>query len=341
MAMPDSAPLAEELRCLLVTRAESGEMRAEVARRPLSELPTGDVLIRVAYSSLNYKDALSATGHPGVTRKFPHVPGIDAAGTVVHSSEPGFVPGQQVLVTGYDLGQNRWGGFAEYVRVPAEWVLPLPAGLSLRESMIYGTAGLTAGLAVRALAHRGVGPGLGEVVVSGATGGVGSLAVAILAHLGYTVVASTGKQAEHAYLRELGAARVIGREELVDTTEKPLLAARWAGGVDTVGGRTLATLVRSLRRGGCVAACGLVGGAELALTVYPFLLRGVDLVGIDSAECPHAVRAEVWAALAGPWKPRCLERLAREARLEELPELVAAILRGEIRGRVLVVSQPG
>lgn len=338
--MLETGTLPEEFRCLYVTRGDSGDVQAAVAKRPLSELPAGDVLIRVAYSSLNYKDALSATGHPGVTRKFPHVPGIDACGTVVQSGDARYVPGSHVLVTGYDLGQNTWGGFAEYVRVPGDWVLPVPPGLTLRESMIYGTAGLTAGLALRALAHRGVEPGAGEVVVTGATGGVGSLAVAILARAGYTVVASTGKEAEHGYLRELGAARVIGRDELHDTSDKPLLSARWAGAVDCVGGATLGTLVRSLRRGGCVAACGLVGGIHVPLTVYPFLLRGVDLVGIDSAECPRAVREEVWAMLAGPWKPPVLDRLASEARLEELPSLVGTILRGGLRGRVLVVPQP-
>jgi len=336
MTTSQASSSTEKFRCLLVTRGEGGELSTAVTTRSLADLPPGDVLVRVAYSSLNYKDALSVTGHPGVTRKFPHVPGIDACGTVVRSTDGRFQPGDQVLITGHDLGQNTWGGLAEYVQVPADWVLTLPAGLSLRESMVLGTAGLTAGLALRALAHRGVQPGSGEVLVTGATGGVGSLAVAILAHLGYAVVASTGKEGEHAYLKELGAARVISREEVHDTTGKPLLAARWAGAIDTVGGPTLSTVVRSLQRGGAVAACGLVGGAELSLTVYPFLLRGVDLVGIDSAECPQRVREEVWGNLAGPWKPACLELLAREAGLEQLPALVDSILQGGIRGRVLV-----
>ncbi|MEX2558334.1 MAG: YhdH/YhfP family quinone oxidoreductase, partial [Pirellulales bacterium] len=242
----------------------------------------------------------------------------------------------EVIVTGFDQGQNIWGGYAEYVRVPADWVVPLPAGITLRESMIYGTAGLTAGLSLLALAERGIVPGRGEVVVTGASGGVGSLAVALLAKAGYQAVASTGKASAHDLLLKLGASRIVSRDDVVDASDKPLLPARWWGAIDTVGGRTLATLVRSTERGGCVAACGLVGGVEVPLTVYPFILRGVDLVGIDSPECPADRRRAVWQKLAGDWKPAGLEQLAREVNLKELDASIQQILAGQVTGRILV-----
>jgi putative YhdH/YhfP family quinone oxidoreductase len=322
--------------CYLVTKEADGRVSAQIAERSVDDLPEGDVLIQVAWSSLNYKDALSATGHPGVTRKFPHVPGIDAAGTVVESRSPRFAAGQQVLVTGYELGASRWGGYAARVRVPEGWVVPLPAGLSPRESMIYGTAGFTAAQSVDALAHHGIMADRGEIVVTGATGGVGSLAVAILARLGYKVAAVTGKPEAAGYLQALGAARVISREEVDDKTDRPLLSGRWAGAVDTVGGNTLATLLRSVDCGGCVTACGLVGGVAVPLTVYPFILRGVTLCGIDSAECPMKKRLELWEKLAGPWKPPGLETIAEEIGLAELGSRIEQILAGRIRGRVIV-----
>ena len=326
--------------CYLVEKDAVGQASASIVSRTIDDLPAGDVLIEVAWSSLNYKDALSATGHPGVTRKFPHVPGIDAAGKVVDSSSARFAPGDPVLVTGYDLGSNHWGGYAGYVRVPAGWVVPLPAGLNLRESMIYGTAGFTAAQCVDALEHHGVAPDAGEIVVTGATGGVGSLAVAILARLGYRVVAVTGKPSARSYLVDtLGAQRVVPREDVNDQSDRGLLAARWAGAVDTVGSSTLATILRSTARGGCVTACGLVGGAELPLTVYPFILRGVCLAGIDSAECPLEKRIELWAKLADAWKPDCLAAIAQECGLAELPGRIQEILAGRIQGRVLV--RPG
>jgi putative YhdH/YhfP family quinone oxidoreductase len=328
-------------KCYLVTKDGQGRTQAEVAQRTLDDLPPGDVLVHVAYSSLNYKDALSATGHPGVTRKFPHVPGIDAAGTVVESRSPDWRTGDEVIATSYDLGQNTWGGFAEYVRVPAAWVIRKPVGLTLRESMIFGTAGLTAGLSLQALIDHRVTPERGEVVVTGAAGGVGSLAVAILAKAGYRVVASTGKPAAHEFLLRLGASRIIGREEICDASDKPLLAPRWAGAVDTVGGRTLTTLVRSAQRYGVITACGLVGGTDLPLTVYPFILRGVELVGIDSAECPHERRQAIWDQLSAAWKPAGLESLVTEVNLDLLAPHIQEILAGKVTGRVLVKPVEG
>lgn len=325
----------EAFRCYLVTQ-EGKQTRGEVTQRPLTDLPDGEVLVRVAYSSLNYKDALSATGNPGVTKKFPHVPGIDAAGAVVESRSPDWKRGDEVIVTSYDLGQNTWGGFGQYIRVPAAWPVRRPHALSARESMILGTAGLTAALSLLSLVEHHVEPDAGEVVVTGASGGVGSLAVALLAKTGYRAVASTGKSSAHELLRRLGAARIIDREEVDDASQKPLLAMRWAAAVDTVGGRTLSTLIRSMIRGGCLTACGLVGGVDLPLTVYPFILRAVELIGIDSAECPSNRRAQVWQKLAGDWKLANLDALATEVTLEELPSQIDKILHGQIMGRVVV-----
>ncbi|HJT33056.1 MAG TPA: YhdH/YhfP family quinone oxidoreductase [Pirellulales bacterium] len=328
--------VTKSFRCYLVTKTDDGTFRGEITERTIDDLPPGEVLVRVAYSSLNYKDALSATGHPGVTRKFPHVPGIDAAGTVAESRSPNWRPGDEVIVTSYDLGQNTWGGYGQYIRVPAGWIVRRPPGLSLRESMILGTAGFTAGLSLTALSEHGVSPDGGEVLVTGASGGVGSIAVALLAKAGYRAVASTGKPAAHELLTRLGASRVVGREEADDASAKPMLAERWAGAIDTVGGRTLATVVRSLRRGGAVAACGLVGGTDLALTVYPFILRGARLIGIDSAECPHDRRVAVWQRLADEWKLEKLDELATEVTLAELGPHIEKILQGQTIGRVLV-----
>jgi putative YhdH/YhfP family quinone oxidoreductase len=299
-------------------------------------LPPGEVTIRVQYSSLNYKDALAAGGHPGVAPNLPHVPGIDAVGKVVESGDSRFVPGQTVLATSFDIGASKWGAYAEYLRVPGDWVIPLPRGLSPRESMILGTAGLTAAMCVEAIQERGISPAAGEVLVTGASGGVGTLAVSILAQLGYEVVAVSGKPAARDLLARLGARRILSREEVIDTSTRPLLKSLWAAAVDTVGGATLATILRSLKPGGVVTACGLVGGAELPLTVYPFILRGAQLVGIDSATYPCEKRIGLWNKLAGGWKPALLDELATEITLEQLPEKIAAILAGKIIGRVVV-----
>jgi len=325
-------------KAFLVTQ-NSQQYEPKITNLAIADLPPGEVLIQVHYSSLNYKDALSATGHPGVTKKFPHIPGIDAAGVVVSSTGSQFQPGDAVIVTGFDQGMNTWGGFAEYVRVPAAWVIPLRESMTLRESMILGTAGLTAGLCIQALQQNGVTPDSGEVLVTGSTGSVGSLAIAILAKLGYTVVAVTGKSAQHNYLKALGATTILAREDLEDRDRKPLLKGRWAGVVDTVGGNILATAIKSTKYGGCVTACGLVAGADLPTTVYPFILRGVRLIGIDSAECPIPLRTTLWQHLAKDWKPVNLEEMATEIQLAQLPEKIAAMLQGENVGRVLV--KPG
>ncbi|MBX3411406.1 MAG: acryloyl-CoA reductase [Pirellulales bacterium] len=314
-----------------------GEISSAVTDVAAEELPPGDVTIRVAYSSLNYKDGLASTGHPGVARRFPHIPGIDAAGTVLASQDTRYRAGDEVLVTGFDLGAGQWGGYAEQIRVPAAWVVPLPTGLTQRESMIFGTAGFTAAIGVEALLAHDITPERGEIVVTGATGGVGSLAVAMLGRLGYRVVAVSGKPEAADFLKELGATEVVPRDAVDDRTDKALLGARWAGAIDTVGGNTLATILRSTTRHGCVTACGLVGGVELPLTVHPFILRGVQLVGLDSATYPSEKRPALWAKMAGPWRPKNLDMLvADEVPLERIPAKVSEILAGRIRGRVLV-----
>jgi putative YhdH/YhfP family quinone oxidoreductase len=325
-----------KFRAWWVEEQADGTVTRRMTERDPADLPDGEVLIRVQWSSLNYKDALSATGNKGVTRVYPHTPGIDAAGTVVVSTSAEFRPGDPVLVTGYDLGMNTAGGFSERVRVPAGWVVPLPPGLSLRESMQLGTAGFTAALALERLVARGVRPGRGEVLVTGASGGVGSVAVALLARVGYTVVAATGKTDAAGYLRDLGASRVVSREDISDATSRPLLARRWAGAIDTVGGGILAAVTRSVDYEGAVAACGNAAAHDLPLTVYPFILRGVSLLGIASASLPMPERRALWARLAGEWKLGNLDLISREVALADLEPEIEAILQGGQRGRVLV-----
>jgi len=320
----------------VVQKGADGAIHSASERRPAADLPEGDVLLRVDWSSLNYKDALSATGHPGVTKRFPHVPGIDAAGQVIESRSERFRQGDQVIVGGADFGTAHWGGWAELARVPADWVLPLPAGLTPCQSMIHGTAGFTAAMSLAALERRAVDPAGGPVLVTGASGGVGSIAVALLAKAGFEVEAATGKPSAHELLRRLGAAKILGREDVADTSARPLLAARWTAVVDNVGGNILASAIRATRPGGCVTACGLTAGAELPLTVYPFILRGVELVGIDSAGTSLATREALWAKLAGPWKLADLESLATTVPLSEVQRSVQEILEGRITGRVVV-----
>jgi acrylyl-CoA reductase (NADPH) len=316
-----------------------GRVTARVEQLTVDELPAGEVLIRVAYSSLNYKDALASQGHPGVGRTLPHVPGIDCAGTVEESTSPDYRPGDRVIITGYDLGSGHWGGYSEFVRVPAEWIVPLPSGLTLRETMIYGTAGFTAAQCVSAITARGIEPGRGPVVVTGSTGGVGSIAVAILAKLGYEVEAVTGKLEHHDWLRKLGARTILNRDDVADDSDRPLLRSRWAAAVDTVGGKPLATILRSTQHRGCVAACGLVAGTEIPTTVYPFILRGVTLAGIDSANCPRPERLEMWEKLSGPWHVPQLDSIAEEITLDGLPDRIQKILAGQIVGRTVVVPK--
>lgn len=327
--------MADELKCYLVSKSGE-EVSAEITRRPVGELASGEVLVRVRYSSLNYKDALAATGNPGVARKFPHVPGIDAAGIVEESSSPEFPVGTEVIATGHELGVERWGGWAEYVRVPAEWLVRRPHGLTLEESMILGTAGFTAAQCLLAVRTHGVRPPDGDIVVTGATGGVGSIAVKLFAGQGYRVVAVSGKADRKAWLMEQGAAEVVDRSALADTSSRPLLSARWAGAVDTVGGQTLANVIRAMKHRGCVAACGVVGGAELPLTVFPFILRGVTLAGIDSAWCPDDRRRVIWELLSSTWKPKDLASLAEFVDLDQVGTAVPKILAGQITGRVVV-----
>jgi acrylyl-CoA reductase (NADPH) len=326
---------AESFKALVVEAGEAKTYVRQIKTRTIDDLPDGDVLIRVNYSSLNYKDALSAIGNKGVTRSYPHTPGIDAAGTVADSRVDAFVPGDRVLVTGYDLGMNTSGGFGQYVRVPAEWVVPLPGGLSLKESMIIGTAGFTAGMGILFLTER-VKPADGPILVTGATGGVGSVSVAVLAQLGYTVAAVTGKTAEAAFLNGLGASQIVARAEAADTSGRPLLKAQWAGVLDTVGGEILATAIKSTHPWGTVTCCGNVASPDLPLTVFPFILRGVRLIGIDSQNCPMDVRLTVWKHLAGDWKVDGLSDLSTEIGLDGLNENIDLILKGLQKGRVVV-----
>lgn len=314
---------------------EGGKISGRVVQLSLGDLSDGAVVIKAAYSSVNYKDALAAAGAGKIMRRFPLVGGIDVSGTIVSSTDARFKSGDQVLVTGYDLGVAHDGGYAEYVRVPADWVVAVPSGLTLFDVMAIGTAGFTAALSVVALERNGLAPGNGPVIVTGATGGVGSMAVQILAALGYRVTALTGKDAEHDYLRSLGAAEVISRTTLQMGT-RPLEKTMWAGAVDPVGGDTLAWLTRTMMYGGAIACSGLTGGTELHTTVLPFILRGTKLLGIDSVMCPMAARQAVWPRLATIMKPAALKTMTREISMDELPEAFATLLQGGARGRFVV-----
>ncbi len=323
-------------RAMVVSENEDKTFSRTITERSVDELPDGDLLVSVAYSSLNYKDALSASGNRGVTRNYPHTPGIDAAGTVVESGVGDFAKGDDVVLTGFDLGANTDGGFAEYVRVPAAWAVRRPDGLSLRECMVYGTAGFTAALSVWRLQESGVTPESGDVLVTGATGGVGCLAVAILSQAGYRVVASTGKKAERDFLTGLGAADVISREDADDRSGRPLLKGLWAGVVDTVGGNILATALKASRYGGVVTCCGNVASAELDTTVFPFILRDVRLIGVATPDCPADIRAALWRKMAGKWKLPDLDAVTTDATLPDLDGHIENILKGGVRGRVVV-----
>ena len=323
-----------EFKALLVTE-ESGQYVRQVVTRSIDDLPAGEVLIRVQWSSLNYKDAMSASGNRGVTRNFPHTPGIDAAGVVEASSVSELVVGDEVIVTGYDLGMNTPGGFGQYIRVPAAWVLKRPVGLTLRESMVLGTGGLTAALCIDKLERAGLAPGNGPVLVTGATGGVGSIAVAMLAAQGHEVAAGTGKADQADFLRGLGASEVLTREELQAGTGKVLLTERWAGAVDTVGGDILFNVVKSLRYDASVACCGLTAGGQFQASVFPFILRNVNLLGVDSVEQPLVAKASMWDRLSLQWKTD-LSKLEQEVTLEQLPERIDTILAGGMVGRAVV-----
>lgn len=298
-------------------------------------LPEGEVLVRVHYSSLNYKDALSATGNKGVTKHYPHTPGIDAAGVVEESSVPEVEVGRKVIVTGFDLGMNTPGGMGQLIRVPASWIVALPDALSLKEAMIFGTAGFTAAISVGKLRDK-IQPADGPVLVSGATGGVGSMAVAMLAQLGYQVHAISGKESESEFLTAIGASRVLPRSEFQEPNPKPLLPGRFAGAIDTVGGEILVNMIKSVQQDGLVTTCGSVSSTSLQLNVFPFILRAVSLVGISAQNYPAGLRPALWKQLAGEFKPDQLLKMYNEIRLDEVPAAVEEILKGKLKGRTII-----
>ena len=301
-----------------------------------SDLMDGDVTIRVSHSTVNYKDGLAITGKAPVVRRFPMIPGIDLAGIVESSSHADYKPGDSVLLNGWGLGETHFGGYSEKARVKGDWLVRLPQGLTPARAMAVGTAGFTAALAVAALERHGLAPGAGEVAVTGAAGGLGSVAVALLARGGHRVTASTGRAETHGYLRELGATSIIDRAELAQASDKPLLGERWAGAVDSVGGSTLASLLAGMRYRSSVAACGLAGGSKLETTVIPFIIRGVNLLGIDSVMAPMAERREAWSRIVRDLPMELLDRMTTTVGLKDLPELGSRILKGEVQGRVVV-----
>lgn len=324
-------------RAFLVEKNEDGTFTRSVVDRELDDLPAGELLIDVKFSSLNYKDALSAIGNPGVTRSYPHTPGIDAAGTILESSVANYTAGDEVVVIGFDLGMNTSGGFSERVRVPAAWAVPLPQGLSLEEAMILGTAGFTAALSIHKLERAGMSPEGGPILVSGATGGVGSVAIKLLDQLGYEPHAVTGKEDQHEFLRSIGAREILSREDLEAGGDRPLLKELWGGVVDTVGGGMLFNAIKGLRYGQSAAACGLVNSPNIPATVLPFILRHVNLLGIDSVELPLSKKIEIWDKLAGVWKLTGLTELKKSTlSLNTLSEAIETILNGEMVGRGVV-----
>lgn len=323
-------------RALVVEEGADGAKTASVQEIGEDRLPEGDVTVAVEYSTLNYKDGLCLGSGGGLVRNWPHVPGIDFAGVVEASDDPRYAPGDRVVLTGWRVGEVRWGGYAEKARVKAEWLVPLPEGLTTRAAMAVGTAGFTAMLAIMALEDHGMTPAKGEVLVTGAAGGVGSVATAALAHLGYEVAAVTGRPEQEGYLRELGASRIVPREELAETVKRPLETETWAGCVDAVGGAMLSRVTKQLKYRCAVAAVGNAGGVEVPLSIIPFLLRGVSLLGIDSVLQPFEARRRAWDRLVRDLDLDRLEAMIRPATLEELPGLGRAILKGQVQGRVVV-----
>ena len=324
-------------KALVLEKSDAGEVSAQVQTLPDDRLPAGDVTVAVEYSTLNYKDGLCLSPNGGgLVRAYPHVGGIDFAGTVEASDDPRYKPGDKVVLTGWRVGEVHWGGYATKARVKADWLVPLPAGLTTRQAMAVGTAGFTAMLAVMALEDHGLTPDKGEVLVTGAAGGVGSVAVAILGARGYRVAAVTGRDSLSDYLKGLGASRIIGRAELAETVKRPLEAETWAGCVDSVGGAMLARVLGQMKYGGSVAAVGLAGGASLPATVIPFLLRGVNLLGIDSVMRPYPDRLRAWERIGADLPIAKLEAMVQPSTLSDLPGLGAQILRGQVQGRVVV-----
>ena len=328
--------LPDEFKAFVVAETEDNQFIRSVENKRIDDLPEGDVVVQVRYSSLNYKDVLSATGNKGVTRKFPHTPGIDAAGIIADSSSEDFKPGDKVIVTSYDLGMNTAGGFGQYIRVPSEWIVPQPEGLTAKEAMIYGTAGFTAALSVWHVIENGVTPDKGDVLVSGTTGGVGSIAVSILSKLGYSVTAVNGVEDETEFLKEIGAQGIISIDEASDTSKRPLLKSIWAAGIDTVGGDILATTIKSTNYGATVTCCGNVASPDLPLNVFPFILRGVRLIGIDSQNCPMPLRKKIWQKIASEWKIDWLNTLTTEAPFDELENRIELMLQGKHIGRTII-----
>ena len=320
-------------RALLIEKQDDGSFTRGLVERSVDDLPEGELLVEVAYSSLNYKDGLSASGNPGVSRNFPHTPGIDVAGVVLESSVETFAAGDEIIAIGYDLGMNTPGGFGQRVRIPAAWAIPRPEGLSLKEAMLLGTAGFTAALCVAKLEAAGMRTNGGPVLVTGATGGVGSVAVTLLAQLGYEVAALTGKASQHEFLKGLGATTVIDRSELSEENPRPLLKEAWGGVVDTVGGVILFNAVKALRYGCSLAACGLVASPEIPASVFPFILRNVNLLGVDSVELPLPQKREVWSRLAGEWKVEGLAALEHPLTLDTISDAIDTILAGQMVGR--------
>jgi acrylyl-CoA reductase (NADPH) len=316
---------------LLITENLDGTFTNQIVESTAEDLPTNDLLIKVHYSSLNFKDALSATGNKGVTRTYPHTPGIDAAGEIISSNSSDFKPGDKVIVTGHDLGMNTSGGFSEYISVPAHWAIPLPDGLSLHESMIIGTAGLTAAMCIDKLQTIGVKSG--KVIVSGATGGVGSMAIMMLNRLGYEPIAFSRKESSVEWLKELGATEVI---HSMAVNEKVLLKPLFSGGIDTVGGNILSNIIKQILPNGGVASCGMALSPNFDITVFPFILRGISLLGVDSAEATDSWKANLWSKLANEWKPEKLSEITKTVSLEELWPEIEKIKAGKQLGRVVV-----
>lgn len=321
-------------KALLVEEIE-GEFVQNIKILDTDNLPKADLLVQVKYSSLNYKDALSATGNKGITKNYPHTPGIDAAGIVVESKSDLFSVGDEVIVSGNDLGMNTPGGFGEYISVPADWAVKLPAGLTLKEAMIIGTAGFTAGISVTRLLEL-VKPADGKVIVTGATGGVGSVALSLLSKLGYQTVAVSGKESEYSFLEKLGATEIISRSVFQEIEKRPILSAQFAGGIDTVGGPILEKILKSLNPLGAVTTCGSVSSTQLNMTVFPFILRGISLIGISAQNYPMPLRKVLWTKMAGEYKPEHLLDLYNEISLDELKPAIELILQGKLKGRTII-----
>lgn len=319
----------------LIIEEEDGVFISTIKTINTNQLPENEVLIRVQYSSLNYKDALSASGNKGVTRNYPHTPGIDAAGIVEHSKTNEFVVGDKVIVTGNDLGMNTPGGFGQYISVPASWVVKLPKNLTMKEAMILGTAGFTAGIQIRRLAET-VKPGDGKILVSGATGGVGSMAISILHKLGYQISAISGKAEEHEFLKSLGATEIISRAHFEIVDSKPIHSAKYAGGIDAVGGVILENIIKTLQPLGVVTTCGSVSSTQLNTTVFPFILRGISLIGVSSQNYPLAPRKEIWEMLSDEWKPSNIMEIYNEITLDQVNESIQSILMGQLKGRTII-----